>query len=176
MEELLQKGLIHKAVNNLPETYEALEKLVEPFFNDGVIVVVDDGLSQMRKYLPQVFEEFTSKMNTTMIFVSQASFVDSDDFRRMSDNSHYIICTLNKRNPRKIKTLALQSKPCNHKFVINSYLDATRMKTLSTPYPNNRGYGYFILDFHLESPGILEYKTNIFPSEIEPVTVYQERM
>jgi hypothetical protein len=50
------------------------------------------------------------------------------------------------------------------------------MKTLSTPYPNNRGYGYFILDFHLESPGILEYKTNIFPSEIEPVTVYQERM
>ena len=67
MQELLQKGLIHKAVNNLPDTYEALEKLVEPFFNDGVIVVVDDGLSQMENYLPQVFEEFTSKRNTSII-------------------------------------------------------------------------------------------------------------
>jgi len=176
VQELLQEGLIHKAVNNLPPTYEALEKIVEPFFNDGAIVVVDDGLSQMQKYLPQVFEEFTSKRNTTIIFVSQSVFLDSSDFRRMSDNSHYIICTLNKRNPGKIKTLALQAKPCNHKFVINAYLDATKKKTLSTPHPNNYGYGYFILDFNLESPGILEYRTNIFPNELEPVTVYVERM
>ena len=61
VEELLQEGLIHKAVKNLPPTYEALEKLVAPFYHDGAIFIVDDGLSQLQNYIPRVFEEFTSK-------------------------------------------------------------------------------------------------------------------
>jgi hypothetical protein len=43
VQELLQKGLIHKAVNNLPDTYEALEKIVEPFFNDDAIEYFNSG-------------------------------------------------------------------------------------------------------------------------------------
>ena len=175
IEILLQLGLIHKAVKNLPTTYEALEKLVAPFYNDGAIVIVDDGLSQMEDYLPQVFEEFTSKRNTSIIFVSQSTFLDSPNFRRISDNSHYIICLRNKRNPSKIRSLAHQAKPCNPKFVLNSYIDATRPKPLSTPYPNNYGYGYFVFDFSLQSPEVLGFRTNIFPNELEPITVYQER-
>ena len=58
---MLQKGLIHKAIKNLPSTFDALEKIVAPFYNDGVLLIVDDGLSQMESYLPTVFEEFTSK-------------------------------------------------------------------------------------------------------------------
>jgi hypothetical protein len=175
IEELLQEGLINKAVNNLPSTYEALEKLVAPFYSDGAILIVDDGLSQMENYLPQVFEEFTSKRNTSIIFVSQSIFFDSPNFRRISNNSHYIICLKNRRNPGQMRSLALQAKPCNPQFVLNSYTDATRPKLLSTPYPNNYGYGYFVFDFNLQSPEILGYRTNIFPNELEPVTVYQER-
>ena len=108
MDQMLQQGLIHKAVKNLPSTYEALEKIVEPFYNEGVLLIVDDGLSQMESYLPTIFEEFTSKRNTSLIFVSQSTFLDSANFRRLSENSHYIICLKNKRNPSKIRFLAHQ--------------------------------------------------------------------
>ena len=172
---MLQKGLIHKAIKNLPSTFDALEKIVAPFYNDGVLLIVDDGLSQMESYLPTVFEEFTSKKNTSIIFVSQATFLDSSNYRRLSDNSHYIINTFNKRNPSKIRSLALQAKPCNPQFVVNSYIDATKRKPLLNSYPNNYGYGYFIFDFSLQSPEILDFRTNIFPNELEPITVYREK-
>ena len=140
-----------------------------------ILVIVDDGLSQMEKYLPRVFEEFTSKKNTSIIFVSQSIFLDSSNFRRMSYNSHYIICLKNRRNPAKIRSLALQAKPCNPEFILNSYNDATKKKPLSTPFPDNYGYGYFIFDFNLQSPEVLAYRSNIFPNELEPITVYVER-
>ena len=169
---MLQQGLIHKAVKNLPSTYEALEKIVEPFYNEGVLLIVDDGLSQMESYLPTIFEEFTSKRNTSLIFVSQSTFLDSANFWRLSENSHYMICLRNKRNPSKIRLLAHQLKTCNPDFIYNSYIDATKPKPLS---PKGYGYGYFIFDFTLQSPEILDYRTNIFPNEIEPITVYSER-
>ena len=71
-------------------------------------------------------------------------------------------------------SLALQVKPCNPKFILNSYIDATKFKPLSTPPPNNYGYGYLIFEFNLQSPEVLSYRTNIFPSELEPITVYVE--
>ena len=77
----------------------------------------------MEDYLPQVFEEFTSKRNTSIIFVSQSTFLDSPNFRRISDNSHYIICLRNKRNPSKITSLAHQAKPC----ILNLFLIHTLM-------------------------------------------------
>ena len=174
LDMLLQKDLIHKAVKNLPSTFEALEKLVAPFYNDGALLVIDDGLSQMESYLPTLFEEFTSKRNTSIIFVSQATFLDDSKYRRLSDNSHYIICLRNKRNPSKIRSLAHQAKPCNPQFVVNSYIDATKPKPLRNG-KNDYGYGYFVFDFSLLSPEILNFRTNIFPNEIEPITVYQER-
>ena len=106
VEELYQEGLIDKAVKNLPSTYEALEKLIEPFCKDGVIIIIDDGLSQIQGYLPRVFEEFTSKKNASLIFVSQSIFVHDKNFIRMSQNSHYVICMQNRRNPSRIRALA----------------------------------------------------------------------
>merc|ERR1712051_986529 len=64
----------------------ALEKMIVPFCKDGVILIVDDGLSQIKSYLPRVFEEFTSKKNASIIFVSQSIFVDDKNFIRMSQN------------------------------------------------------------------------------------------
>ena len=178
VEDLYQEGLIDKAIKNLPSTYEALGKLIEPFCKDGVIVIVDDGLSQLESsgsYLPRVFEEFTSKKNASIIFVSQSIFVNDKNFIRMSQNSHYIVCLQNRRNPARIRALALQVKPCNPNFILKCFVDATKFKPLSTPYPQNYGYGYFIFDFNLQSPECLAYRTNIFPDELEPITVYVDR-
>ena len=175
VEDLYQEGLIDKAIKNLPSTYEALEKIIAPFCKDGVILIVDDGLSQIESYLPRVFEEFTSKKNASIIFVSQSIFINDKNFIRMSQNSHYVVCMQNRRNPARIRALALQVKPCNPNFILKCFVDATKFKPLSTPYPQNYGYGYFIFDFNLQSPECIAYRTNIFPDEIEPITVYVQR-
>ena len=104
--------------------------MLAPFTKQGILLIIDDGLLQLESYLPQVFEEFTSKNNKTIIFVSQATFLDSANFRRLSENSHYVVCLRNKRNATKIRTLAFQAAPCNPKFVINCYKDATKLKPL----------------------------------------------
>ena len=175
VEELYQERLIDKAVKKLPSTYEKLEEIVAPFCKEGVIVIVDDGLSQIEGYLPKVFEEFTSKNNASVIFVSQSIFVNNDSFVRISQNCHYIVFMANRRNPARIRALAQQVKPCNQAFILKCFIDATKFKRLSSSSPKNYGYGYFILEFNLKSPEILMCRTNIFPDEIEPVTVYVER-
>ena len=176
---MLEEGLIHKAIKNLPDNYDTLAKILAPYCPEGVLLIVDDGLSQMEDYLPRLFEEYTSKNNTSILFVSQATFLDSSNFRRLSDNSHYIICLRNKRNSLKIRSLATQAKPCNPQFVVNSYIDATKPKILmkvgNEEEEQSIGYGYFIFDFSLSSPEVMNFRTNIFPNELEPVTVYIEK-
>ena len=175
VEELYQEKLIDKAIRKLPATYEKLEEIVAPFYQEGLILIVDDGLSQMEGYLPKVFEEFTSKNNCSVIFVSQSIFVDDKNFRRVSQNCHYIVFMANRRNAARIRALAQQVKPCNQAFILKCFLDATKFKPHASSSPQKYGYGYFILDFNLQSPQILMCKTNIFPDEIEPITVYAER-
>ena len=46
-------------------------------------------------------------------------------------------------------------------------------KDLARKYYN--GYGYFIFDYTLTAPEILSFRTNIFPNEEEPITVYKEK-
>ena len=167
--------MIDKAIKKLPSTYEKLEEIVAPHYDEGVILIIDDGLSQLGGgYLPTVFEEFTSKNNTSVLFVSQSIFVNNDSFIRISQNCHYIVFMANKRNPARIRALAQQVKPCNQAFILKCFNDATKFKLLFSS-PQKYGYGYLILDFTLQSPDFLMCRTNIFPNEIEPITVYVER-
>lgn len=176
---MLNEGLIHKAVKNLPDTFEALGKLISPFYGEGVFLIIDDALSQLMSssFLPRMFEEFSHHNNCSIMFVSQSTFLDSSSYRRLSDNSHYIICLRNKRNPAKIRLLASQANPCNIKFILDTYLDAVKPKKLKkNNEEQNFNYGYYIFNFSLSQPEILNYMTNIFPSELEPVAVYRERL
>ena len=173
VEDLYKEKLIDKAIRKLPPTYEKLEELIAPFIREGVILIVDDGLSQLyNSYLPKVFEEFTSKNNCSVIFVSQSIFVEDKNFIRVSNNCHYIVFMANRRNTARIRALAQQVKPCNQAFITKSYYDATKAKRLTTP--QKAGFGYFIMEFNLKSPEVLMCRTNIFPDEIEPITLYVE--
>ena len=179
---MLEDGLVHKAVKNLPNTFEAMEKLISPFYHEGAFLIVDDSVSQLMTspsfFLPKMFEEFSHHNNCSIMFVSQSTFLDSSNYRRLSDNSHYIICLRNKRNPAKIRLLASQAKPCNIKFILDVYMDAVKPKKLVKTNAEDQdfNYGYFIFNFNLSQPEILNYMTNIFPGELTPVTVYRERM
>lgn len=175
VEDLYQEKLIDKAVKNLPSTYEKFQQLVTPFCKEGAIIIVDDGLSQLEGYLPRVFEEFTSKNNASVVFVSQSIFISNDNFVRISQNCHYIVFMANRRNPARIRALAQQVKPCNQYFILKCFANATQFKRLSSSSPKKYGYGYLILEFNLESPEVLMCRTNIFPDEVEPITVYAER-
>ena len=174
VDELYQEKLIDKAIRKLPTTYEKLEEIVAPFVREGVILIVDDGLSQLENYLPKVFEEFTSKNNCSVIFVSQSIFVEDKNFIRLSNNCHYIVFMANRRNTARIRALAGQVKPCNQAFILKCFVDATKIKRLASSSPQKYGYGYFILEFNLQSPEILMCRTNIFPDEVEPITLYVE--
>ena len=180
IDAMLEQGLIHKALKTLPDNFDAFEKVISPYKTEGVLLIIDDGLSQLESYLPTVFEEFTSKNNTSVIFVSQSTFLDSSNFRRLSENTHYIICLRNKRNPSKIRSLAIQSDPCNYQYIINSYIDAVKPKPLvkldeENDDKPNFAYGYFIFDYSLTSPEVLNYRSSIFPNEKEPVTLYVKK-
>ena len=178
VDELYEEKLIDKAIKRLPPTYEKLEEIIAPYYDEGVILIIDDGLSQLGGgYLPTVFEEFAHHNNTSVLFVSQSIFVNNDNFIRASQNCHYMVFMANKRNPARIKALAQQVKPCNQNFILKCYNDATKFKLLARlkNFLKKKGYGYLILDFTIPTPDFLMCRTNIFPDEIEPITVYVER-
>ena len=33
---MLEEGLIHKAIKDVPDTFEAMEKLLSPFYSEGL--------------------------------------------------------------------------------------------------------------------------------------------
>ena len=178
IDKMIEKGQIHKAIKNLPKDYNTLEKMVTKYKKEGVLLIVDDGLSQLEKYLPTVFEELTHRANTTILFVSQVMFLNSSLWRRLSLNTHYMIAFRNKRNSLQIRALASQFSQCNPRFVSNSFIDATKPKPTIKLDENDEnsafGYGYIILNFNPMSPEILSLVTNILPTDKDPVAVYKE--
>ena len=171
IEQMIQQGKIHKAIKRLPKNFEDLENMLTPNISTGTLLIIDDALGELAtgNYLPEVFEELTHRTNTALVFVSQATFLNSPTFRRLSgtfitklekicsciilklftDNAHYIVCLRNKRNALKIRALATQTRPCNASFVLNAYVDATKPKqTVKNDDDNSDyGFGYLIFDF-----------------------------
>ena len=44
---MLEDGLIHKTVKDVPNTFEAMENLLSPFYSEGLFLILDDPLSQL---------------------------------------------------------------------------------------------------------------------------------
>ena len=67
------------------------------------------------------------------------------------------------------------AKPCNIKIILDTYNDAIQSKRVvkNNYEKQNFNYGYYIFNFNLSPPEILNYMTNIFPNEVEPVAVYK---
>ena len=95
IDRMIERGLIHKAIKGLPKDFDTLERLVSPYKEQGTLLIVDDGLSQLEDYLATVFEELTHRTNTTIIFVSQATFLNSPLYRRLSGTLNLAIHSKN---------------------------------------------------------------------------------
>ena len=171
--KLIQKGVVNKVLKNLPENYETLENLISSHKEHGSILVIDDALHHLRPYLPQVFEVLSHQQNCTVVFVTQNIFVDSSNYRRISENCHYNVIMKHARNSMKIRNFAMQMDNCNPRMVMDAYKDAVRLKK-----PLNETerpiYGYLVLDLFPFSMDITRIRTSIFPDEKEPICIYKE--
>ena len=86
---LLKSGLIDKVIRGLPRTFEDLEKIIRPYSEVGVILIVDDAVSHFMSankssYLPQMFETLSHHLNLAMDPVS--GHPNIDHYQRYSTN------------------------------------------------------------------------------------------
>ena len=173
LDKMIEEKLVDKVLTSLPENVESLEKLLTKHKADGSILVIDDALTQLRPYLPQLFEVLSHRANCTIILVSQNNFVDSATFRRASNGCHYHVLMKHARNSMKVRNLLQQIDNCNVKFGMDAYKDAVKLKKpLGGEGPPI--YGYVVLDVYPFTNEITRIRSSIFPEEHDPVTVYTD--
>ena len=173
-ERMLSKNLINKVIKGLPKDYMTIENMVMPFSDKGgSMIIIDDGLNDLDGNVVKMFEQLSNNAKCSIIFVTQNLFVDSNIYRRISKQSHYLCLMPNPRNRQELRSLAMQISFCNPKFVYHSYEDAIKMKKT---IDGKVGYGYLLVDLKVSerSNPICKLKTNIFPNEQEPLTIYKE--
>ena len=171
--KMVEEGIVNKVLKNLPENQESLEKLTKSYKDEGSILIIDDALSQMRSYLPQIFEVISHRDRCTVLFVTQNAFIDSSVFRRIRENCGYLVIMKHAKNSLKVKNLALQMDSCNIKYIMEAYRDAVQFKRPRNE-KNHQIYGYCIMDMRPFANDHTRIRTSIFPDELEPVCVYKE--
>ena len=172
--KMVEEGIVNKVLKNLPENQDSLEKLTQSCRDGGCILVIDDALSQMRSYLPQIFEVISHRDNCTVLFVTQNAFIDSSVFRRIKENCHYYVVMKHAKNSLKVKTLALQMDSCNIDYIMDAHRDAVKLKK-SRNEKHHLIYGYLIMDQRPFANDHTRIRTSIFPDEEEPVCIYKEK-
>ena len=174
-ERMTSKNLIDKVIRGLPEDYLTIENMVMPYRDHGgSMIIIDDGLKDLNVNVVTMCEQLSNNANCSVIFVTQNLFVDSPIFRRISKQSHYICLMPNPRNRQELRALAMQISFCNPKYVYEAYDDAIKMKRT---IDGKVGYGYLLFDLKVSvrSNPICKLRTNIFPNELDPLTIYKER-
>jgi len=157
--EMEMSGLIDQLINaneNFP-TADTIKVMVEPFKEDGCILIFDDIMSKLNDDFIELFCNLTHHQNLHVILLVQNVFCDNKVFRTLSLNSHYMVLTKNERDKNQISNLGRQISPNNVAYVTQSFLKATE-------HP----YGYLFIDYHQQTPNILRLRTNIFPHEFPP--------
>ena len=174
-ERMMSKKLIDKVIKGLPKDYSTIENMVMPYRDQGgSMIIIDDGLNDLDMNVVTMCEQLSNNAKCSVIFVTQNLFVDSRIFRRISKQSHYICLMPNPRNRQELRALAMQISFCNPKYVYQAYEDAIKMKK-TTDGKVGDGYLLFDLKVSVKSNPICKLKTNIFPNELEPLTIYKER-
>ena len=172
-ERMMSKNLIDKVIRGLPD-YTTIESMVMPYSDKGgSMIIIDDGLNDLDDSIVKMFEQLSNNAKCSVIFVTQNLFVDSPLYRRISKQSHYLALMPNPRNRAELRSLAMQISFCNPKYLYHSFEDATKMKKT---VDGKVGYGYLLLNFKISERlnPICKLMTNIFPNELEPLTIYKE--
>jgi hypothetical protein len=146
-----------QVLSGLP-TDEQLKRLEKP-----ALVILDDLLYTLDqpKYLADLFSKKAHHMNMGVVFVAQDVF--ERKIRVARQNSQYLVLTRAPSSALSIRNLGIQLFPGQGqlKFFLDAYRQATAEK-----------YSYLFVDLHPASDPSLRLRTNIFPDDPDPLSIF----
>jgi hypothetical protein len=160
-ESFKKENIVKEWINKLPTQDDVLEKTLLYKDKGGSIIVIDDFAQEVTRDTVNIFSILVHHTNTVVFLLTQNIFPKNPVFRDISLNASYVIVFKNPRDSLQIVSFAKQFSPGNNKFVVDSYADATK-----------RPYSYLLFDLHQTTPNILRLRSNIIPSEGEPMKIY----
>ena len=144
-------------------TMDQIRELTMPHKDRGSIVVIDDFMTSLDKSLMELFTVYAHHGNCSTLFLSQNLFDKNPHFRTVSLNSTYISIFKNPRDKLQISAFARQINPTNSKFVIESYLAATKA-----------AYSYLFFDNHQKTDDNFRLRSRILPHE-RPMIIWMPK-
>ena len=132
---------------------EQVENLHDGNFH---IIVLDDLMEYIIKSLEtqNLFTKYCHHYNISAIFITQNIFARGPCARTININTHILVIFANKRDESQAFHLGKQLYPCDSKFFMKVYEDAT-----------SENYGYLVVDCDPKSSKYIKLRTNIFPEE-----------
>ena len=112
----------------------------------------------------ELFTVLSHHGNIFTIYQTQFLFGKHPIHRSISIQSTYIILFKNPRDSQQIEILARQMKARNYKYIIDSYLEATK-----------KPYSYILIDNHQRTDDRLRIRSRILPHEWPMVAWIQKQ-
>ena len=138
------------------EGLPSLEKVQS--LHDGLfhIIVLDDLMEYIVKSIEtqNLFTKYCHHYNITVVFITQNIFAQVPCSRTININTHILVLFANERDKSQALNLGKQLCPCETKFFMECYKDAT-----SVPF------GYLLIDCDPKTPRELKLRANIFPKD-----------
>ena len=120
----------------------------------GSIVVIDDFAHMINQDILEMFTVLSHHMNCCIILLSQFLFSKNPIHRMISLNSTYITVFKNPRDNQQIASLARQIRPNDFRYIMESYIEATK-----------KPYSYLFFDNHQQTDDRIRVRSRILPSE-----------
>lgn len=130
--------------------------------NGHFLLVLDDLMADIGEdqlFLDSLFTRGSHNLGISIILLAQHLF--TKELRIARNNSHYIVLMRNPAGALQIRNLAIQLFPSKVAYFLEAYGDAT-----------NKNFGYLLIDMHPASPDSLRLRTNIYPDDGQPITIY----
>ena len=121
------------------------------------LIILDDQMSSSaaeKKQMMQIFTQGSHHRNLSIIYIVQNLFDQGPMSRTISLNAQYIVLFKNPRDSAQINYLAKEVYPKNSKFLVDSYIDATR-----------KPHSYILVNLTQECEDWARVSTQIFPGE-----------
>jgi hypothetical protein len=151
---MTKENLVQEWLNECPRK-EYIEELGERHKGKGgLLVVVDDMLSQLNKDMAELFQVVSHHSKTSIIFLSQSLFFNNTSFREMKGNVNYLVLFKNPSNKSQAGVFFKQIAPTHSKALTKVYDKVTK-----------KPYTYLLFDLHQETPDEIRIRTKIFPSD-----------
>jgi hypothetical protein len=105
-----------------------------------------------------LFTKGSHHRNLSVILITQNFFYQAPHCRDISLNAKYLVALKNVRDRNQFAYLARHLPPEASVILCEAYREATR-----------NPHGYLILDFAQDTDDLIQFRTNVFPSEYPPV-------